>query len=50
MNAYVRYALTLLEDTKTTEIVMKGTGTATSRVVQLTEIIKRRVSGLYQVN
>lgn len=44
---YVRYALKCLRDDHRF-LVLKGTGTATSKVLQLTEILKRRVGNLYQ--
>uniref|UniRef100_A0A453HBF7 DNA/RNA-binding protein Alba-like domain-containing protein n=1 Tax=Aegilops tauschii subsp. strangulata TaxID=200361 RepID=A0A453HBF7_AEGTS len=45
---YVSYATSLLQDRKIKEIVLKAMGQAISKSVAVTEIIKKRVPGLYQ--
>ena len=49
LSRYVKYALNLLRNNERS-IIIKGAGSATSRVLHLTEILKRRVGGLHQVN
>lgn len=46
---YVKYAMKCLSEGQRT-LMLKGTGTATSKVLQLTEILKRRIGNLYQTN
>ncbi|KAH7286495.1 hypothetical protein KP509_32G009600 [Ceratopteris richardii] len=48
MRNYISYASTLLEDKSIVEIVLKAMGRAISKAVMLTEIIKKRMTGLYQ--
>ncbi|KAM0827691.1 hypothetical protein ACQ4PT_068033 [Festuca glaucescens] len=45
---YVSYATSLLQDRKIKEIVLKAMGQAISKSVAVTEIIKKRIPGLYQ--
>lgn len=49
LGGYVKYALKCFRDNERT-LTLKGTGTATSKVLHLTEILKRRVGDLYQSN
>ena len=49
LGGYVKYALKCFRDNERT-LVLKGSGTATSKVLHLTEILKRRVGDLYQSN
>ena len=46
---YVKYALNCFRRNERS-LVMKGAGTATSKVLHLTEILKRRVGDLHQTN
>uniref|UniRef100_A0A7N0UUE3 DNA/RNA-binding protein Alba-like domain-containing protein n=1 Tax=Kalanchoe fedtschenkoi TaxID=63787 RepID=A0A7N0UUE3_KALFE len=45
---YISYALSLLQDHKTKEIVLKAMGQAISKAVGIAEIIKKRTPGLHQ--
>ncbi|CAI2375601.1 unnamed protein product [Moneuplotes crassus] len=45
---YVKYAIKVFRTHRT--LVMKGAGNATSKVLHLTEILKRRIGNLHQIN
>ena len=49
LSRYIKHALNLLRNNERS-IILKGAGSATSRVLHLTEILKRRIGGLHQVN
>lgn len=46
---YVQYAIKMFRSQQKT-LVLKGAGTATSKVLHLTEILKRRIGDLHQTN
>lgn len=46
---YVQYAIKMFRSNQKT-LVLKGAGTATSKVLHLTEILKRRIGDLHQTN
>lgn len=48
MRNYISYAITLLQDKRVSEIVLKAMGRAINKTVLLAEIVKRRVEGLHQ--
>ncbi|KAK9287893.1 hypothetical protein L1049_016336 [Liquidambar formosana] len=45
---YITYATNLLQEKRVKEIVLKAMGQAISKTVAITEIIKKRIPGLYQ--
>ncbi|KAK3009677.1 hypothetical protein RJ639_013666 [Escallonia herrerae] len=45
---YITYATTLLQEKQAKEIVLKAMGQAISKTVAITEILKKRIPGLYQ--
>ncbi|KAL5216011.1 hypothetical protein ABZP36_007412 [Zizania latifolia] len=45
---YITYALALLEDNATDEIVIKAMGRAINKTVAIVELLKRRIVGLHQ--
>lgn len=47
---YVGYALHMLEKSQNESIVIKATGNAIPKAVNVVEILKRRVEGLHQIN
>jgi len=49
LSRYVKYALKMFQANQRT-LVLKGAGTATSKVLHLTEILKRRIGDLHQIN
>ncbi|PSR99557.1 Ribonuclease P protein subunit p25-like protein [Actinidia chinensis var. chinensis] len=49
MRNYITYAMTLLQEKGSTEIVFKAMGRAINKTVTIVELIKRRIVGLYQV-
>jgi DNA-binding protein len=49
LSRYVHYALKCMKE-GSRSLKIKGTGTATCKVLQLTEILKRRIGNLYQSN
>lgn len=46
---YVKYAIKMFRNNQKT-LILKGAGTATSKVLHLTEILKRRIGDLHQTN
>ncbi|CAI2375718.1 unnamed protein product [Moneuplotes crassus] len=46
---YVQYAIKMFRNNQKT-LILKGAGTATSKVLHLTEILKRRIGDLHQTN
>ncbi|XVE48714.1 hypothetical protein DITRI_Ditri01bG0024400 [Diplodiscus trichospermus] len=48
MRNYISYAMTLLQEKGTSEIVLKATGRAINKTVMIAELIKRRIVGLHQ--
>ncbi|XP_047325842.1 ribonuclease P protein subunit p25-like protein [Impatiens glandulifera] len=49
MRNYITYAMTLLQDKGSNEIVFKAMGRAINKTVTIVELIKRRIVGLHQV-
>ncbi|KAI4339952.1 hypothetical protein MLD38_024834 [Melastoma candidum] len=49
MRNYITYAMTLLQDKDSSEIVFKAMGRAINKTVTIVELIKRRIVGLHQV-
>ncbi|GAA0161686.1 endoribonuclease [Lithospermum erythrorhizon] len=49
MRSYISYALTLLQEKGSEEIVFKAMGRAINKTVAMVELIKRRIVGLHQV-
>ncbi|KAM0873311.1 hypothetical protein ACQ4PT_038119 [Festuca glaucescens] len=47
---YITYALALLQDEATEEIVIKAMGRAINKTVAIVELLKRRIVGLHQNN
>eukprot|EP00345_Euplotes_harpa_P009942 CAMPEP_0168333986 /NCGR_PEP_ID=MMETSP0213-20121227/9959_1 /TAXON_ID=151035 /ORGANISM="Euplotes harpa, Strain FSP1.4" /LENGTH=233 /DNA_ID=CAMNT_0008338465 /DNA_START=20 /DNA_END=722 /DNA_ORIENTATION=- len=47
LTGYLRYAYTCLEKDGMDKVVIKGVGNAMNRVVDLAELVKRRIKGLY---
>ncbi|XP_062225649.1 uncharacterized protein LOC133924219 [Phragmites australis] len=45
---YITYALALLQDNATDEIVIKAMGRAINKTVVIVELLKRRIAGLHQ--
>ncbi|OIV89236.1 hypothetical protein TanjilG_24386 [Lupinus angustifolius] len=48
MRNYITYALTLLQEKGSNEIVLKAMGRAINKTVTIVELIKRRIVGLHQ--
>ncbi|XP_062030214.1 uncharacterized protein LOC133746066 isoform X1 [Rosa rugosa] len=48
MRNYITYAMTLLQDKGSDEIVFKAMGRAINKTVTIVELIKRRIVGLHQ--
>ncbi|KAK1326926.1 hypothetical protein QJS10_CPA01g00357 [Acorus calamus] len=48
MRNYITYAITLLQERNSNEIVLKAMGRAINKTVMIVELIKRRVVGLHQ--
>ncbi|XAR64219.1 hypothetical protein NMG60_11024478 [Bertholletia excelsa] len=46
---YITYAMSLLQDKGSTEIVLKAMGRAINKTVAIVELIKRRIAGLHQI-
>ncbi|KAL8172113.1 hypothetical protein V2J09_023917 [Rumex salicifolius] len=49
MRSYISYAMTLLQEKGSNEIVFKAMGRAINKTVTIVELIKRRIVGLHQV-
>ncbi|KAG8377970.1 hypothetical protein BUALT_Bualt08G0089200 [Buddleja alternifolia] len=49
MRSYISYALSLLQEKGSEEIVFKAMGRAINKTVTIVELIKRRVVGLHQI-
>uniref|UniRef100_A0A7N0R9N4 DNA/RNA-binding protein Alba-like domain-containing protein n=2 Tax=Kalanchoe fedtschenkoi TaxID=63787 RepID=A0A7N0R9N4_KALFE len=49
MRSYITYAMTLLQEKGSDEVVFKAMGRAISKTVTIVELIKRRIVGLHQV-
>ncbi|KAG8650200.1 glycine-rich RNA-binding protein 1 isoform X2 [Manihot esculenta] len=49
MRNYISYALSLLQDKGTDEVVLKATGRAINKTVMIAELLKRRIVGLHQI-
>ncbi|KAL6995901.1 ribonuclease P [Sarracenia purpurea var. burkii] len=49
MRSYITYAMTLLQEKGSTEIVFKAMGRAINKTVTIVELIKRRIAGLHQI-
>ncbi|KAI4389993.1 hypothetical protein MLD38_002152 [Melastoma candidum] len=49
MRSYITYAMSLLQEKDTNEIVFKAMGRAINKTVTIVELIKRRIVGLHQV-
>ena len=48
MCSYITYAMSLLQEKGSNEIVFKATGRAINKTVTIVELIKRRIVGLHQ--
>ncbi|CAM8984335.1 unnamed protein product [Rhodiola kirilowii] len=48
MRSYITYAMTLLQEKSSDEIVFKAMGRAINKTVTIVELIKRRIAGLHQ--
>ncbi|KDP43618.1 hypothetical protein JCGZ_16905 [Jatropha curcas] len=48
MRNYISYALSLLQEKGTDEVVLKATGRAINKTVMIAELLKRRIVGLHQ--
>ncbi|KAL8459183.1 hypothetical protein ACS0TY_036597 [Phlomoides rotata] len=49
MRSYITYAMTLLQEKGSEEIVFKAMGRAINKTVTIVELIKRRIVGLHQI-
>ncbi|GLT34403.1 hypothetical protein SLA2020_089210 [Shorea laevis] len=49
MRSYITYAMTLLQEKGSNEIVFKAMGRAINKTVTIVELIKRRIPGLHQI-
>ncbi|GER30457.1 alba DNA/RNA-binding protein [Striga asiatica] len=49
MRSYITYALTLLQEKGSDDIVFKAMGRAINKTVTIVELIKRRIVGLHQI-
>ncbi|KAL9261473.1 DNA/RNA-binding protein ALBA1-like protein [Drosera capensis] len=49
MRSYITYAMTLLEEKGSDQIVVKAMGRAINKTVTIVELIKRRIAGLHQI-
>ncbi|CAA3031286.1 ribonuclease P protein subunit p25-like protein [Olea europaea var. sylvestris] len=49
MRNYITYAMTLLEEKGSDEILLKAMGRAINKTVTIVELIKRRIVGLHQI-
>ncbi|GMP81709.1 hypothetical protein CsSME_00036333 [Camellia sinensis var. sinensis] len=49
MRSYITYAMSLLQEKGSTEIVFKAMGRAINKTVTIVELIKRRIVGLHQI-
>nr|XP_016497942.1 PREDICTED: ATP-dependent RNA helicase A-like isoform X2 [Nicotiana tabacum]XP_033508040.1 ATP-dependent RNA helicase A-like isoform X2 [Nicotiana tomentosiformis] len=49
MRSYITYAMTLLQENTSDEIVFKAMGRAINKTVTIVELIKRRIVGLHQI-
>lgn len=49
MRSYITYAMTLLQEKGSNEIVFKAMGRAINKTVTIVELIKRRIVGLHQI-
>ncbi|XP_058219900.1 uncharacterized protein LOC131330362 [Rhododendron vialii] len=49
MRSYITYAMTLLQEKGSTEIVFKAMGRAINKTVTMVELIKRRIADLHQI-
>ncbi|KAL6978183.1 ribonuclease P [Sarracenia purpurea var. burkii] len=49
MRSYITYAMTLLQEKGSAEIVFKAMGRAINKTVTIVELIKRRITGLHQI-
>ncbi|TYI41875.1 hypothetical protein ES332_A01G056900v1 [Gossypium tomentosum] len=49
MRNYISYALTLLQENGSNQIVFKAMGKAINKAVAIVELIKKRIVGLHQI-
>ncbi|KAL7244773.1 hypothetical protein ACSBR2_000184 [Camellia fascicularis] len=49
MRSYISYAMSLLQEKGSTEVVFKAMGRAINKTVTIVELIKRRIVGLHQI-
>ncbi|EFJ21285.1 hypothetical protein SELMODRAFT_443692 [Selaginella moellendorffii] len=49
MRNYITYAISLIQDKGSEEIVLKAMGRAINKTVAIVEIVKRRIAGLHQI-
>ncbi|KZV20119.1 hypothetical protein F511_00976 [Dorcoceras hygrometricum] len=49
MRSYITYAMSLLQEKESAEIVFKAMGRAINKTVTIVELIKRRIFGLHQI-
>ncbi|KAL6511890.1 hypothetical protein OROGR_021487 [Orobanche gracilis] len=49
MRSYITYAMTLLQEKGSDDLVFKAMGRAINKTVTIVELIKRRISGLHQI-
>ncbi|KAG6419724.1 hypothetical protein SASPL_116234 [Salvia splendens] len=49
MRSYITYAMTLLQEKGSDEVVFKAMGRAINKTVTIVELIKRRIVGLHQI-
>ncbi|KAL9264052.1 DNA/RNA-binding protein ALBA1-like protein [Drosera capensis] len=49
MRSYITYAMTLLEEKGSDQIIFKAMGRAINKTVTIVELIKRRIVGLHQI-
>ncbi|KAH6785884.1 Alba DNA/RNA-binding protein [Perilla frutescens var. frutescens] len=49
MRSYITYAMTLLQEKGSEEVVFKAMGRAINKTVTIVELIKRRIVGLHQI-
>ncbi|XP_075485596.1 uncharacterized protein LOC142525250 [Primulina tabacum] len=49
MRSYITYAMSLLQEKESDEIVFKAMGRAINKTVTIVELIKRRIVGLHQI-
>ncbi|MBA0733968.1 hypothetical protein Gogos_017929 [Gossypium gossypioides] len=49
MRSYITYAMTLLQEKGSSQVVFKAMGRAINKTVTIVELIKRRIVGLHQI-